>query len=664
MRLAAFLVPALFASALAGSCDDSPATGSGGSHGGHGGGGAGPSKAFGTTVSSTLALSEDGASLFVVNPDADSISVIDTKTRSLTKEALLGGSPPAVDPITQRFEPAFAPRAPALSGGKIYVAAQAKNAVIVLDAKTLSVSATIAVGAAPVSVVAKADGSAVYVVSHEAASVSAIDPATDAVVATLTLSGHPWGASVSPDGKSLFVTHLLLDPGISVIDTATFTLRGKTSLAAEPPQSDKRVPNGVARGAFSIVPRPKTGELWVPYLLLAVETPQPDLDFESTVFPTLSLLANDGSKENRRLLFQPPSVAGAKGSFSDPASGPHAMAFTPDGKLALVAFEDSEDVMVLDAETGFEKSLVRPLPSTMLEGIVVDREGKYAYVDGRNTHDVTVLSIDETDSIAPVRVDGAAIERLGVDPMPAELRLGQRLFYTANSAAFPVTQNFWVACATCHIEGGSDAVTWLFRQGPRDTPTNAGGPSNTGFMMRQALRNSVTQYDETIRIEQGGHYDRHVPSEMADLDALAAFVNRAIPYPSNPNLAASGLTDAQHQGEMTFLAKCASCHSGAYLTDSAEDNPGLDLSKNVPLHDVGTCVKTGAHPDQPSLDVLGNMHTACDFDTPSLRAIFATPPYFHDGSAATLQDVVDRLSFSSGLDPKDKADLVLYLETL
>jgi cytochrome c peroxidase len=60
------------------------------------------------------------------------------------------------------------------------------------------------------------------------------------------------------------------------------------------------------------------------------------------------------------------------------------------------------------------------------------------------------------------------------------------------------------------------------------------------------------------------------------------------------------------------------------------------------------------------------MHTACDFDTPTLRGIFATAPYFHDGSAATLGDAVDRLpaAITNGLSTGDKADLVAYLQTL
>jgi mono/diheme cytochrome c family protein len=395
-----------------------------------------------------------------------------------------------------------------------------------------------------------------------------------------------------------------------------------------------------------------------------VTTPQPELDFESTVFPTISTVAADGSAEGQRLVFTP-NLPGAKGSFADSVSGPRAVAFTPDGKLALVAMGQSEDVMVFDVEARVEIGLVRPLPSAMLEGIIIDHTGKRAYVDGRNTHDITVLKIDATSPTVPAAVDGEAIERLTVDPMPAALRHGQRLFYTANSAAFPITRNFWVACASCHIEGGSDAVTWLFKEGPRDTPSNAGGPINTGFLLRQGLRSDVNQYDKTIQVEQGGTYTLDQPSQKADLDALATYVNFGISLPQNPYLAPGGKpTAAQSRGEKTFNAVCLSCHGGPFYTDSALGNDGLDFTKAIVLHDVGTCMKTGSYPDKPATDVLGQAHTACDFDTPTLRGVFATAPYFHDGSARTLLDVVKRLPPSAALPAADQADLVEYLQTL
>lgn len=625
-----------------------------------------PAEHSGTTVSSSIAVSSDDRTLWVVNQDADSVSVLDTRTRALVAEIPLGDHAPAVDPATQRFDPAVLPRALALvDGKKVYVAGQSAGRVYVIDAEKRAVIKSIPVPAAPSAVAAAPDGSAVYVVCNEAAQVEKIDPGTDTVVATLAVTEHPWGLTVSEDGASLFVTHLLLDPGVSVIDTKGFVLRGKVPLAEEMPGDDKRLANGVARGLYTAVPRPGTGELWVPHLLLAVRTAQPDLDFESTVFPTVSALTADGTAATRRLLFRPSVLPQAAGAFSDVVSGPRAAAFTPSGKLALIADAQSEDVLVFDAESGTEAGLVRPLPSALLEGIVVDHAGKHAYVDGRNTHDVTVLAIDEADPFAPVVVDGPAIDRLAADPMPAEMRLGQRLFYTANSAAFPVTRNFWVACASCHIEGGSDAVTWLFGVGPRDTPSNAGGPVNTGFLLRQALLTNLDQYDLINRNEQGGSYHLDDPALKPDLEALARYVNYGIPFPQNPNLAPDGkLTEPQARGEKSFQTRCASCHSGPFYTDSGAGNPTLDLTKPILLHDVGTCVTTGPFPDQAARDLEQTLHTACDFDTPTLRGIFATPPYLHDGSAPTLRDVLDRFPFSSGLPDADKDDLVAYMLTL
>ncbi len=236
-----------------------------------------------------------------------------------------------------------------------------------------------------------------------------------------------------------------------------------------------------------------------------------------------------------------------------------------------------------------------------------------------------------------------------------------------------------MACATCHLEGQTDAVTWQFLEGPRDTPSNAGGPINTGFLFRQATRNSVEQYDETIRNEQGGFYylDGGNAQQVADLSDLADFTNYAIPFPQNPNVDPDGgWPDQQDAGFAVFttVAGCMQCHwspnplpvTGNFYTDSGSGNPALDLCTGpVNLHDVGTCVTTGQYPDQTLVaDDCGIIRSACSFDTPTLRGVFATAPYLHDGSAATLDDVVDRMPNGATLSPPDHAALVAFLKTL
>jgi cytochrome c peroxidase len=51
---------------------------------------------------------------------------------------------------------------------------------------------------------------------------------------------------------------------------------------------------------------------------------------------------------------------------------------------------------------------------------------------------------------------------------------------------------------------------------------------------------------------------------------------------------------------------------------------------------------------------------------PVLRGLAARAPYFHNGSAASLQDVVEFYDqrFSIGLSKQDKADLVVFLNSL
>src|SRR5262249_45930639 len=161
------------------------------------------------------------------------------------------------------------------------------------------------------------------------------------------------------------------------------------------------------RGAYTAVPEPDTGRLWVPHLLLATDTPQPALDFQSTVFPTITVLTANSSSVADRLLFRSGTSLMAPGAFIDSVSGPRDVAF-PAGGIALVAMEDSEDVLVFDTAARVEIGLVRPLPSAMLEGIIADATGTLAYVHGRASHDVTVLQIDRNTHA--VTVAGTPIE--------------------------------------------------------------------------------------------------------------------------------------------------------------------------------------------------------------------------------------------------------------
>ncbi len=112
---------------------------------------------------------------------------------------------------------------------------------------------------------------------------------------------------------------------------------------------------------------------------------------------------------------------------------------------------------------------------------------------------------------------------------------------------------------------------------------------------------------------------------------------------------------AARRGKRLFNgeARCASCHQGQKFTDVLEGPvPWRPL-----LHEPA---EVGMDPAYAARSATGKYRT-----TP-LRGLQQHPPYFHDGSAATLLAVVDHYAalFGLTLTPAQKADLVEYLESL
>jgi cytochrome c peroxidase len=204
----------------------------------------------------------------------------------------------------------------------------------------------------------------------------------------------------------------------------------------------------------------------------------------------------------------------------------------------------------------------------------------------------------------------------------------------------------------------------------------------TGFLLRTADRNSVTDYWQTIDDEQGGDFNSDEPTQMPLLEALMHFVNHAIPLPVPPTAAAPTTALAQAGQAVFAAAHCADCHSGPAMTDSGMGNPSLDLGGpvvqtltpgGVLLHQVGTCV-TDPFPDVAHDTIDFHARDACLFDTPTLRGLSDSAPYLHDGSALTIEDAVDAMLAGAHLDPSgrdvpdqlsptDKQALVAYLKS-
>jgi len=111
--------------------------------------------------------------------------------------------------------------------------------------------------------------------------------------------------------------------------------------------------------------------------------------------------------------------------------------------------------------------------------------------------------------------------------------------------------------------------------------------------------------------------------------------------------------EAARRGKVVFVsvAKCTSCHAGAALTDV---NAGV-------LHKPADVGQNAAYAQRSATK---------QYRTTPLRGLWNPPqlkgPYFHDGNAKTLEDVVDHYIKLKGLQltPRQRADLVEYLKTL
>jgi cytochrome c peroxidase len=125
------------------------------------------------------------------------------------------------------------------------------------------------------------------------------------------------------------------------------------------------------------------------------------------------------------------------------------------------------------------------------------------------------------------------------------------------------------------------------------------------------------------------------------------------------------------QGQALITGTCTSCHntpnvgsdSSFAMMNIGTTSPSPDLPSYVVHCNDGTQVAVS---DLGRALVTGKCADIGKFKVPSMRGLPARAPYFHNGSAATLLDVVNFYDqrFTMGLTVEEKADLVAFMNTL
>ncbi len=165
---------------------------------------------------------------------------------------------------------------------------------------------------------------------------------------------------------------------------------------------------------------------------------------------------------------------------------------------------------------------------------------------------------------------------------------------------------------------------------------------------------SPYDYGEQLRA-----FARLDPDDIAeDKDLAAKFAAAKAAAEASP------MSESAVRGRDIFFTEkgnCTACHVGANLADEKYHNIGIGMDKPEP--DLGRFVVTKDEKDTGA------------FKTPTVRNVALTAPYMHDGSVATLEEVVDWYDKGGHPNPRlsdkvrplklsvqDKADLVAFMK--
>jgi YVTN family beta-propeller protein len=312
--------------------------------------------------------SATAAKVYVADEDGDTVSVIDAASFRKVGSVAVGRGPHNVQVspdgrlawVTNNgAKPAEQPAHQGMAKSDHEATATAGE-VWAIDTATDGVVAKVPVGMHPAHVVLTPDGRFAYVTNGGENTVSVVDTSAQRVVATIAVGAYPHGVRISPDGTQAYVANLK-GGTVSVIDTQT--RKEVARIAAG---------KGPAQVGF---------------------TPDGRLAFVSL------------SQENSVAVIDP--VARKVVRKLPVGTVPIQVYATPDSRTLLVANQGTrkkpgKSVSVIDLETFKTANTVET--GAGAHGVVVDREGRYAYVTNIYANSVAVLDIRDRKVVATVSV--------------------------------------------------------------------------------------------------------------------------------------------------------------------------------------------------------------------------------------------------------------------
>lgn len=542
--------------------------------------------------------SEDGTMLAVSDATAKELVIINSSTKTIIRSIILNGEPRGV----------------AWNGSSyVYVAEYGAGTVAEIDPSNGSILRRFTVGRTPAGLAYVSSKSELLVTDKGLNKVYVVNVTNGAITAEIPVVYAPEAIDVKSDGSVAVVGNTLpygdarsTDFGvdISFIDLNTNTLL-----------SNVRLPQGATNLKDVAISADGT-KVFATHTLGRVNVITSQLTRGWTNTNALSIL-NLGEPS----LYTTVLLDGIYQGAADPwgivpssdgstlwvsLSGTHQIGkINLTSLLNLIPSNEEERLALKDSLTTLRgNGLIEiiQLPEQGPRGIDIS-SGTLAvgcYFGGK-VYFLNTTTLEITDEVA-----------VGTIPDENQVRKGERIWHDGST-----TLQGWLSCASCHPDALSDGLNWDLMNDGNGNPKNSKAmlySIETPPSMATGIR-----ADAYVAINAGFLHIKFVtPIDENDEDAVAAYLDALMPSP-NPYLDSGDvLTPDAVLGKELFYSietGCSYCHSGTYFTD---------LNK----YDVGT------------RHALDNSNNDLMYDTPTLFDLWRTAPYLHDGSAATLEEVL------------------------
>ena len=592
--------------------------------------------------SGSSSLVQSGDVTYVVNPDNDTVTAVRTGSTARTPtgagerqiavlwEVAVGRQPKALALV----------QAPQDGEPELWVVEQGDATISVLDPATGALRRQIDLPYAsqPVGLVTSPSGSAVYISLHATRQVLRMTPG-GAITAVRDLEATPRGLAVSADSEQVLVTRFrsnATNGRVWALEAHGLALSHVIDLAFDPGPdtegSGRGVPNYLSQlrispdGQVALVPSKKDN---VARGLFRDGNP---LTFESRTRTIVSSidLGSGAELPGRRMDLNDRDMA-------------QAVAWSPLGDVFAVATLGSNHVELYER---FSQRLLASVETGLApQALVFSSDGARLIVHNYLSRSLSVFDTSElTRGVSHQVALLAEVDTVAQERLAANVLLGKQIFYNASDPR--MSRDGYLSCASCHLDGGHDSQIWDFTQvgeGLRNTISLRGRGVRHGRLHWTANFDEVQDFENDIRFGFGGTgflsdsdfdttEDPLGPAKAGrsvELDALAAYVRSLIRFPKSPYRLPIGsgaervgvLTPEAVLGRQLFQERgCNSCHSGPEFLDGER-------------HDVGTV-------DDSSGLGLGVSLVGVGFETPTLKGLWDSAPYLHNGAAASLEEVL------------------------